>query len=67
MDDKKYAAILCAGDDSTDESMFEITAPNFISIKVGRQPSRAKYRLSDPAEFRKFLREALLDEAETRS
>ncbi len=63
LEDKKYAAILCAGDDSTDESMFEIAAPNFISIKVGRQPSRARYRLSGPAEFRKFLRDALLARA----
>ncbi|MGI8437000.1 MAG: bifunctional alpha,alpha-trehalose-phosphate synthase (UDP-forming)/trehalose-phosphatase [Chthoniobacterales bacterium] len=63
LDDKKYAAILCAGDDSTDESMFEIAAPNLISFKVGGQPSHARYRLSDPAELRKFLRDALLRES----
>jgi trehalose 6-phosphate synthase/phosphatase len=57
--ENNYDVVLCAGDDQTDESMFEIDAPNFISIKVGSEPSRAKYRLRDPAAFRKFLRNAL--------
>jgi len=61
IEEKTYAVVLCAGDDQTDESMFEAETPNLISIKVGREPSRAKYRLRDPAEFRKFLTEALLE------
>ena len=56
---KDYALVFCAGDDSTDESMFEIDAKNLISLKVGREPSRAKYRLLDPAEFRRFLADAI--------
>ncbi|MDQ6911957.1 MAG: bifunctional alpha,alpha-trehalose-phosphate synthase (UDP-forming)/trehalose-phosphatase [Verrucomicrobiota bacterium] len=52
-----YGAALCAGDDQTDENMFEVDAPNFVAIKVGLEPSRAKYRLADPAAFRKFLGE----------
>ena len=60
IDDKSYAVILCAGDDQTDESMFEVSAPNLISIKVGREPSRARYRLRDPAAFRQFVAEALV-------
>ncbi|MDQ6861012.1 MAG: bifunctional alpha,alpha-trehalose-phosphate synthase (UDP-forming)/trehalose-phosphatase [Verrucomicrobiota bacterium] len=56
-----YAVVLCAGDDQTDESMFEIDAPNLLTIKVGAEPSRAKYRLRDPAAFRKFLRDAILN------
>ncbi len=52
-----YGAVLCAGDDQTDENMFEVDAPNFVAIKVGLEPSRAKYRLADPAAFRKFLGE----------
>jgi trehalose 6-phosphate synthase/phosphatase len=60
---KNYDLVLCAGDDQTDESMFEMEAANFISIKVGREPSRAKYRLQDPAAFRQFLTDALLQTA----
>ena len=52
--------MLCAGDDQTDESMFEIDAPNFISIKIGPEPSRARFRLRDPAAFRNFLAEVLI-------
>ena len=55
-----YALVLCAGDDQTDESMFEIDAPNFISIKIGPEPSRARYRLRDPTAFRGFLRDAVV-------
>ncbi|HEV3410784.1 MAG TPA: trehalose-phosphatase, partial [Chthoniobacterales bacterium] len=58
-EEKPYALIVCAGDDQTDESMFEVGAPNLISIKVGREPSRARYRLRDPATFRRFLLEAI--------
>lgn len=55
-----YAVVLCAGDDQTDESMFEIDVPNFISVKIGPDPSRARYRLRDPAAFRKFLAQLLV-------
>ncbi|HEX8371461.1 MAG TPA: bifunctional alpha,alpha-trehalose-phosphate synthase (UDP-forming)/trehalose-phosphatase, partial [Chthoniobacterales bacterium] len=58
LQDQPYDFVLCAGDDQTDESMFEIDAPNVVSIKVGSQPSRAQFRVADPAAFRKFLREA---------
>jgi trehalose-6-phosphatase len=51
--------MLCAGDDQTDETMFEIEAPGLLSIKIGSEPSRARYRLRDPAAFRKFLRDAV--------
>ncbi len=53
--ESSYEVVLCAGDDQTDESMFEMDVPDLISIKIGREPSRAKYRLRDPAVFRKFL------------
>ncbi|MBA3881864.1 MAG: bifunctional alpha,alpha-trehalose-phosphate synthase (UDP-forming)/trehalose-phosphatase [Chthoniobacterales bacterium] len=56
---KPYDLVLCAGDDQTDESMFEIESPSFVSIKVGNEPSRAAYRLRDPAALRKFLVDAL--------
>ena len=57
--------VVCAGDDQTDESMFDLERPNFIAIKVGQEPSRAPYRLRDPAAFRQFLREAFVFSAET--
>jgi len=57
----EHDLVLCAGDDQTDESMFEIDEPRFISIKIGPEPSRARYRLRDPAAFRKFLQHALGD------
>jgi hypothetical protein len=43
--------------------MFEIEAPGFISLKIGTGPSRARYRLRDPATFRRFLRDAVLEAA----
>jgi trehalose 6-phosphate synthase/phosphatase len=50
---------LCAGDDQTDESMFELAEPNLITIKVGPKPSRAQYRVVNPTAFRRFLHDAL--------
>jgi trehalose 6-phosphate synthase/phosphatase len=55
--ERDYAAVVSAGDDQTDESMFEIDVPNFITIKIGPEPSRARFRLRDPAAFRAFLRQ----------
>ena len=57
--EQPYDLALCAGDDQTDESMFELEAANLLTIKVGSAPSRAIYRLHDPAEFRKFLGDAV--------
>jgi hypothetical protein len=39
--------------------------PNFITIKVGPEPSRARFRLRDPAAFRAFLRSVFV-ESQTR-
>ncbi len=57
LQEKHYDLALCAGDDQTDESMFELKLPNLISLKIGPNPSRAKYRLRNPVEFREFLLE----------
>jgi trehalose 6-phosphate synthase/phosphatase len=51
----KYDAVLCAGDDETDESMFRLTADNIISIKIGKEDTAAKFRVSSPRAFRYFL------------
>jgi trehalose 6-phosphate synthase/phosphatase len=50
-----YEVALCAGDDVTDESMFELSRPRLLTIKVGAGPTRARFRVSDPATFRQFL------------
>jgi trehalose 6-phosphate synthase/phosphatase len=52
---KNYELALCAGDDLTDESMFEVNSPRFLTIKVGVGPTQARFRISDPAAFRQFL------------
>ena len=66
LQEKRSDLVVCAGDDQTDESMLEMEADNLISIKVGPEPSRAHFRIRDPAELRKFLRDALAS-AETGS
>jgi trehalose-6-phosphatase len=50
-----YGAILCAGDDLTDESMFELNIPYLLTIKVGAGPTQARFRIKDPVTFRKLL------------
>jgi trehalose 6-phosphate synthase/phosphatase len=50
-----YEVALCAGDDLTDESMFELRVPRLLTIKVGTGPTQARFRVSDPATFRQFL------------
>jgi len=50
-----YEVALCAGDDLTDESMFELSRPRLLTIKVGIGPTQARFRVSDPATFRQFL------------
>ena len=50
-----YEVALCAGDDLTDESMFELNRPRILTIKVGSGPTLARFRVPDPAAFRQFL------------
>jgi trehalose 6-phosphate synthase/phosphatase len=52
---QNYEVALCAGDDLTDESMFELNRPRLITIKVGIGLTQARFRVSDPATFRQFL------------
>ena len=55
--DQNYALVLCAGDDLTDESMFEVNRPGMLTVKIGPGATLARYRLPDPASFRQFLDE----------
>ncbi len=57
----QYEAVLCAGDDETDESMFRYTDDaEMFSIKVGDATNTAaKFRISGPKAFRAFLRDII--------
>ncbi len=50
-------AVVCAGDDLTDEHMFQVGNSKVISIKIGNGETSAKYRFSTPSKFRNLLRE----------
>ena len=53
---KQYDFILAAGDDMTDETMFEKLPDNAFSIKIGLGNTTAKYNLYDVDEFRRLLK-----------
>lgn len=55
--DQDHGLALCAGDDQTDESMFRLSTPCLLSLKVGDGPTQARYRVAGPVEFRQFLQE----------
>jgi trehalose-phosphatase len=57
---KPYQAVLCAGDDETDESMFRVQRSGLISVKVGEgENTSARFLVPDPKGFRELLKEAL--------
>jgi trehalose 6-phosphate synthase/phosphatase len=49
------ALALAAGDDQTDETLFAVLPQTAISIHVGPRPSRARFNIWDPSEFRHLL------------
>lgn len=53
---KEYDFILAAGDDMTDETMFEKLPENAYSVKIGLGNTSAKYNLYDVDEFRNLLK-----------
>ena len=53
------AAILAIGDDRTDEDVFAAAPPTALTIHVGAEGSRARYRLADPAAVRRSLSRSL--------
>jgi trehalose 6-phosphate phosphatase len=48
--------IVFAGDDTTDETVFETLRASDIGIKVGEGPSAARYRVAGPADVVEVLR-----------
>jgi len=51
--------IIVAGDDHTDESMFQALGASACSILVGNRPSAAHYRVASPAALRELLNRLL--------
>jgi trehalose 6-phosphate synthase/phosphatase len=50
------AVVFAAGDDRTDEDLFEALPENAVSVRVGPGVSRAKLRVATPFELRRLLR-----------
>jgi trehalose 6-phosphate synthase/phosphatase len=48
--------ILCAGDDYTDEDMFEVLPENAYSIKVGLRETRARFQVPSVEKLRDILK-----------
>jgi trehalose 6-phosphate synthase/phosphatase len=51
-----YGFILAAGDDTTDEDMFEVLQGKAATIKVGRPSEKSKYTIQNSGELLKLLR-----------
>ncbi len=50
-----YDAVLCAGDDQTDEAMFRLNRNNIVSIKIGDGDSHAANRVPDVEQFHQLI------------
>ncbi|GAB6147653.1 bifunctional alpha,alpha-trehalose-phosphate synthase (UDP-forming)/trehalose-phosphatase [Stetteria hydrogenophila] len=62
----KWDAILAIGDDKTDEEMFAALPPKAYTIRVGLEPSNARYNLRNHVEVRKLL-EAIIQACEEKN
>eukprot|EP00425_Heterocapsa_triquetra_P040285 CAMPEP_0195069962 /NCGR_PEP_ID=MMETSP0448-20130528/14136_1 /TAXON_ID=66468 /ORGANISM="Heterocapsa triquestra, Strain CCMP 448" /LENGTH=438 /DNA_ID=CAMNT_0040101623 /DNA_START=76 /DNA_END=1392 /DNA_ORIENTATION=- len=51
-----YGGVLVAGDDVSDETMFDAAPCDFLTIKVGLGSTLARFRAQSPSELRQFLR-----------
>jgi trehalose 6-phosphate synthase/phosphatase len=51
--------VVAMGDDRTDEDLFTALPATAFTIHVGPQPSRARYRINDPAAARRLLEKLL--------
>jgi len=54
-----FVGVLTAGDDVSDESMFDSAPSDCLTIKVGPAETSARFRVETPAELREFLRKLL--------
>ena len=53
--EKTYDAVLCIGDDQTDETMFRHRSHGALTIKVGPGTTDAEYRLADTEQVHQML------------
>lgn len=53
--------IMAAGDDLTDERLFAVLGKDAVTIKIGLNPTCARFYLPDQEEFIRFLEDLLLD------
>jgi len=68
----KYSAVLCVGDDRTDEAMFQFAAnipeaavrETVVTVKVGDGNTLADYAVRSPAHVRSFLELIVADDAD---
>ena len=51
----EYEFILAAGDDTTDEDMFDVLPHEAITIKVGKPSEKSRYTIKDQGELLKLL------------
>jgi len=51
--------IFAAGDDTTDEDMFQVLPDSAYSIRIGMSPSHSRYAIDSPHELRRLLRELI--------
>lgn len=54
-----YAGVLLAGDDVSDESMFDAAPSDYLTVKVGAAETSARFRVESPWELRQFLAKLL--------
>jgi len=50
-----FLSVFVAGDDTSDESMFDIAPDDFLTVKVGPALTHAKFRVDSPNHLRNFL------------
>lgn len=55
LDDAAYDFILAAGDDSTDEDMFQVLPKEAVTIRVGIRPTAARYLVGGQQDIGVFL------------
>jgi trehalose 6-phosphate synthase/phosphatase len=59
LEEADYDLIVVAGDDTTDESMYQLDLKHMISINVGDRQTQAQYVVPDPEAFRRLLARAM--------
>mmetsp|Transcript_36265 Transcript_36265/g.91306 ORF Transcript_36265/g.91306 Transcript_36265/m.91306 type:complete len:413 (+) Transcript_36265:130-1368(+) len=55
-----FTGVLAAGDDVSDETMFDAAPRDFLTIKVGQASTLARFRVDSPQQLRQFLHEKIL-------